>query len=108
MFVRLAFKILPPSDPTTKTFLFDLLWHMLKALTGITTPYFFLNIENPFIGFLKRVFILFEEKSSPKTGFGTSHKSIFPSVERESKLYCIYDLPGGLNGHQQICEMASR
>lgn len=59
MFVRLALRILPPSDPITNTFLFDLLCLILKALTGIITPYFFLNIENPLIGFLNNVFSLF-------------------------------------------------
>ncbi len=78
--------MLPPYDPTINTFLFDLLWFILKALTGITTPYFFLKIENPFIGFLNKAFILFRGASSPNTMFGTSHNKIFPSVDRESKL----------------------
>ncbi len=86
MFVKLAFKILPPSEPTTNTFLFDLLWLILKALTGMTTPYFFLKIEKPLIGFLNSVLILFGGASYPKTMLGTSHKRIFPSVAKDSKL----------------------
>ena len=84
--MRLALRILPPSDPITNTFLLDLLWLMLKALTGITTPSFFLKIENPLMGFLNKVFILFGGASYPSTILGTSQSNILPSVANESKL----------------------
>jgi hypothetical protein len=56
---------------------------MLNALTGITTPYFFLKIEKPLIGYFKRALTLFTGASSPKHAVGTSHNSIFPSVPNE-------------------------
>lgn len=89
MFVKLALRIDPPSEPMMNTFLFDLLWDMLKALTGIITPYFLRNILKPLIGVLKRFFnfaLLFINVSSPKIMFGTYHRRIFPSVESERML----------------------
>lgn len=59
---------------------------MLNALTGIITPYFFLNIENPLIGFLKRVFVLFTATYSPNEALGTYHNNILPSVAKDKTL----------------------
>lgn len=93
-----------------KTFLFDLLWDILKALTGMITPSFLRKILKPLIGFLNKFFnfaLLVIEKSSPKIGLGTSQRSIFPSVERERRLWLTYAFPGGLKGHQVTCETTS-
>lgn len=89
MFVKLALRIEPPSEPMMNTFLFDLLWAMLKALTGMMTPYFLRNILKPLIGVLKRFLnfaLLLINVSSPKIVFGTSQRRIFPSVESERRL----------------------
>lgn len=87
MLVRLAFRIEPPYEPITKTFLFDLLWPILNALTGMITPYFLRNIENPLIGCFSKFFILLTcVTSSPNTLPGTSHNNILPSVDNDNRL----------------------
>lgn len=50
------------------------------------TPYFFLRIENPFIGYLSKAFILLTGAYYPNDIDGTSHSNIFPSVPKESML----------------------
>jgi hypothetical protein len=50
------------------------------------TPYFFLKIEKPFIGFLNNVLSLFTGAYYPNATLGTSHNSILPSVAKDNTL----------------------
>lgn len=92
MGARVAFRTLPPSDPTMKIFLLMYDWHIVKPLTGIITFSFFRSIKNPLIGYFSRVL---DFPYSDKAWFGTSQRSILPSEPRESKLWLVYTLPGG-------------
>lgn len=84
--LKVAFKILPPYEPTINTFLLIFDWFMAKPLTGIIAPYFFLNNKNPFIGYFNNIFNLWGVAYSEIDALGTYHKSIFPSVPKDKIL----------------------
>jgi hypothetical protein len=90
---KVARKILPPSEPTIKIFLFSDDWPMLRPLTGITTFYFLRNIRNPLIGnFINPLFLDY----SVSDALGTSHSKILPSDPKDNKLWLVSGRPGGL------------
>lgn len=75
--------MLPPYDPIIKKFLLILDWFIVNPLTGITSPYFFLNIKNPLIGYFKSILDLRATDYYPMAWFWTYHNNIFPSVPKE-------------------------
>lgn len=87
MGLRLALRILPPSEPITNMFWLIRDWFMARPLTGTTSPSFLLSIRNPFIGYRSTVFDFWElEPSSLMDSLGTSQRRILPSVPKERML----------------------